>query len=119
MVTCRFHFRIVIVIIVIITHGVLWLSTAQSELAETGAQLKSVQEQLVKALADVARLSDELATSEQVRQQTDKQRQLLDSQLREAEVKLDAVQTETTHVARKTVDKLEQRVRRVVILCNN
>jgi len=84
---------------------------AQSELEETSAQLKTSQEQLVKALADVARVSDELLHCQQLHEQTDKQRHLLEAQLKDAEAKLDAVQTESVYSSRKIVDKLEQRVR--------
>ena len=95
------------------TESVLSL-TIQSELEETAAQLKTSQEQLVKALSDAARVSDELLHCQQLHEQTDKQRQLLETQLKDAEAKLDAVQTENAYTSKKIVDKLEQRVRVIV-----
>jgi len=86
----------------------------QSELEETTALLKTSQEHLVKAMADVARVSDELLHCQQLHEQADKQRQLLETQLKDAEAKLDAVQTENAYTSKKIVDKLEQRVRVVV-----
>jgi len=77
----------------------------------TVTQLKTSQEQLVKALADVARLSDELQRSQLAHEQSDKQRKLLETQLKDAEAKLDAVQTESAYSSKMIVDKLEQRVR--------
>jgi len=83
----------------------------QTELADTVAQLKTSQEHLVKALADVSRISDELLHCQQLHEQSEKQRKLLETQLKDAEAKLDAVQTETAYTSKKVVDKLEQRVR--------
>lgn len=82
----------------------------QSELTDTAAQLKTSQEQLVKALADVSRISDELLHCQQLYEQSDKQRKLLETQLKDAEAKLDSVQTENAYTSKKIVDKLEQRV---------
>jgi len=83
----------------------------QSELVDTAAQLKTSQEQLVKALADVSRVSDELVHSQQLQEQSDKQRKLLETQLKDAEAKLDSVQAEHLYTSKKIVEKLEQRVR--------
>jgi len=83
----------------------------QSELTETATQLKTSQEQLVKSLADVSRISDELLHCEQLYEQSQKQRKLLETQLKDAEAKLDSVQTENAYSSKKVIDKLEQRVR--------
>jgi len=83
----------------------------QSELTDTTAQLKTSQEQLIKALADVSRVSDELLHCQQLLEQSDKQRKLLETQLKDTEAKLDSVQTENVYSSKKIVDKLEQRVR--------
>jgi len=64
----------------------------------------------VKALADVSRVSDELLHCQQLQEQSDKQRKLVETQLKDAEAKLDAVQTEHAYTSKKIVDKLEQRV---------
>jgi len=82
----------------------------QSELADTTAQLKTSQEHLVKAMADVCRVSDELLHCQQMQEQSEKQRKLLETQLKDAEAKLDSVQAESAHISKKIVDKLEQRV---------
>jgi len=87
---------------------------AQSELTETTAQLKTCQEQLVKALADVSRISDELLHHQQLLEQSEKQRKLLETQLKDAEAKLDAVQTENAYSSKKIADTLEQRVRVII-----
>jgi len=83
----------------------------QSELTDTVTQLKTSQEQLVKALADVSRISDELLHCQQLHEQSEKQRKLLEKQLKDAEDKLDSVQAENTVSFKQIVDKLEQRVR--------
>jgi len=86
------------------------MSVVQSELTDTSAQLKTSQEQLVKALADVSRVSDELLHCQQLQEHSEKQRKLLEMQLKDAEAKLDSVQTESAYNSKKIVDKLEQRV---------
>ena len=83
----------------------------QSELAETADRSKTSQEQLVKALTDVSRASDELLHCQQLHEQSEKQRKLLDTQLKDAEAKLDSVQAENAYSYKKVVEKLEQRVR--------
>jgi len=85
-------------------------------LADTAAQLKTSQEQLVKALADVSRISDELLHCQQMHEQSEKQRKLLETQLKDAEAKLDSVQTENAYSYKKIVEKLELRVRVVSTL---
>jgi len=58
----------------------------------------------------VSRISDELLHHQQLLEQSEKQRRLLETQLKDAEAKLDAVQTENAYSSKKIADTLEQRV---------
>ena len=59
----------------------------------------------------MSRISDELLHCQQLHEQSEKQRKLLEKQLKDAEDKLDSVQAENTVSFKQIVDKLEQRVR--------
>jgi len=67
----------------------------------------------------VSRVSDELLHCQQLQEQSDKQRKLLEAQLKDAEAKLDSVQAEHLYTSKKIVEKLEQRVRVVEMSCWN
>lgn len=58
----------------------------------------------------MSRISDELLHCQQLHEQIEKQRKLLETQLKDAEAKLDSVQTENAYSSKKIVDKLELRV---------
>ena len=83
---------------------------SQNELEERMIELKHTNEQNKKALNDTTRLSEELRQQEQNNVQTEKQRRLLEFQVKEFQARLEDVENHSVHGAQKTIEKLEQKV---------
>ena len=73
-------------------------------------ELKQTNEQNKKALNDTTRLSEELRQQEQNSIQTEKQRRLLEFQVKELQARLEDMETHSVHGAQKTIEKLEHKV---------
>jgi sensor histidine kinase YesM len=87
----------------------------QNELDDRMSELKELNEQNKKTLNDNTRLTEELRLQEQNNIQTEKQRRVLEFQVKELQSRLEDIETHTVHVSQKTIEKLEQRASSLVI----
>jgi hypothetical protein len=80
------------------------------------SELKEANEQAKKTLTDNTRLTEELRLQEQNNIQTEKQRRILEFQVKELQTRLEEMETHTLHGTQKTIEKLEQRVNNIIAI---
>ena len=83
---------------------------AQTDFEERVNELRLSEDQSKKAMADAARLAEELRQEQEHAGQIDKLRRGLETQLKEQQVRVDEAEAAALHGGRKTIQKLEQRV---------
>lgn len=74
-------------------------------------ELRVMDEQAKKAMADAARLAEELRQEQDHASQIDKIRRGLETQIKELQLRLDEAEAAALHGGKKTIQSLEQRVR--------
>ena len=74
------------------------------------AEVKSADDRAKKAMADAARLAEELRSEQSHAQQVEKMRKVLESQMREMSVRLDEAESQALKGGKKAIAKLENRV---------
>ena len=87
----------------------------QSDYDEQMNELKIAEEQAKKAMADAARLAEELRQEQEHAGQIEKLRRALEQQLKELQLRLDESEATAMHGGKKTIQKLEQRVRELEV----
>ncbi|XP_041362744.1 myosin heavy chain, striated muscle-like isoform X1 [Gigantopelta aegis] len=82
-----------------------------ADLDEMNTELRNSEDRCKKALADAARLADELRQEQDHGMQVEKLRKNLESQVKELQVRLDEAEGQALKGGKKLIQKLEQRVR--------
>ncbi|XP_059177767.1 myosin heavy chain, striated muscle-like isoform X1 [Physella acuta] len=83
----------------------------QTDLDEMSNELRSSEERSKKAMADAARLADELRQEQEHSLQVEKLRKGLEANLKDIQVRLDEAEAQALKGGKKMIQKLEQRVR--------
>merc|ERR1719323_2670225 len=86
------------------------IHTMHAEIDDMLAQAKNSEEKAKKAMADAARLADELRTEQEHSGGQEKAKRALEAQIRELEIELGSVQCRTSE-AYKAFQKAERRVK--------
>jgi phage shock protein A len=73
-------------------------------------EVKAADERAKKAVADAARLADELRAEQEHSQQIEKFRKGLEGQIKELQVRLEEAEAQALKGGKKMIAKLEQRV---------
>lgn len=73
-------------------------------------EVKGAEERSKKAMADAARLADELRAEQDHSMQIEKMRKSLESQVKELQVRLDEAEAQALKGGKKIITKLETRV---------
>merc|ERR1712200_1281 len=92
------------------------LQTLHADLDEMLNEAKNSEEKAKKAMVDAARLADELRAEQEHAQMQEKMRKGLEVQVKELEIRLEEVESNAIKATRKTVAKLEARVRELETL---
>jgi myosin heavy chain 6/7 len=90
------------------------LLLVQSDFEEQVNELRLAEEQTKKAMADAARLAEELRQEQEHAGQIDKLRRGLETQLKDMQLRVDEAEAAALHGGRKTIQKLEQRVSEIL-----
>jgi len=80
------------------------------------SELRQAEDQAKKAMSDAARLAEELRQEQEHASQIEKLRRALDGQVKELQVRVDEAEAAALHGGRKTIQALEQRVRRSTVV---
>ncbi|BFZ17428.1 hypothetical protein BsWGS_20467 [Bradybaena similaris] len=83
----------------------------QTDLDELSNELRASEERAKKAFSDAARLADELRQEQEHSLQVEKLRKALEGQVKDLQVRLDEAEAQALKGGKKTIQKLEQRVR--------
>jgi len=83
----------------------------QTDLDEMSSELRSSEEKAKKAMADAARLADELRQEQEHSLQVEKLRKGMESQMKDLQVRLDEAEAQALKGGKKIIQKLETRVR--------
>jgi len=87
------------------------MSTLQSELDEMAHEAAMSEEVAMKAMMDAARLAEELRTEQEVAMATERDRKLLEAQVKDLVARCDEAETNALKGGRKAVTKMESRIR--------
>ncbi|XP_061197039.1 myosin heavy chain, striated muscle-like isoform X3 [Saccostrea echinata] len=87
------------------------IQAMQTDLDEMNNEVKAADERAKKAVADAARLTDELRAEQEHSQQIEKFRKGLEGQIKELQVRLEEAEAQALKGGKKMIAKLEQRVR--------
>merc|ERR1712126_681334 len=87
------------------------LQTLHADLDEMLNEAKNSEEKAKKAMVDAARLADELRAEQEHAQQQEKMRKVLEAQVKELQARVDEAETNALKGGKKTIQKLETRVR--------
>ncbi|CAK5015482.1 unnamed protein product [Meloidogyne enterolobii] len=91
------------------------LQIVKTELDKTLNELKIAEEVFKKVNADLTRLNEELKNEQHHHDHLERQKRLLDSQLKELQLRLDQAEATVQRVGQRTVDQLQQ----LIIARNN
>ncbi|XP_069125112.1 myosin heavy chain, striated muscle isoform X4 [Argopecten irradians] len=86
------------------------INAMQTDLDEMHGELKGADERCKKAMADAARLADELRAEQDHSNQVEKVRKNLESQVKEFQIRLDEAEASSLKGGKKMIQKLESRV---------
>ncbi|XP_013068443.2 myosin heavy chain, striated muscle-like isoform X4 [Biomphalaria glabrata] len=87
------------------------IQAMQTDLDELSNELRASEERAKKAMADAARLADELRQEQEHSLQVEKLRKGLEGTLKDLQVRLDEAEAQALKGGKKMIQKLEQRVR--------
>ncbi|XP_014676451.1 PREDICTED: myosin heavy chain, muscle-like [Priapulus caudatus] len=87
------------------------MTTMQADLDETVNELKAADEKARGAIADAARLAEELRQEQEHASHAEKARKSVEGQLKDLQVRLDEAEANVLKGGKKMIAKLEQRVR--------
>ena len=95
------------------------LQALHSDLDETLNEYKAAEERSKKAMADAARLAEELRQEQEHAMHVDRLRKGLEQQVKEMQVRLDEAEQAALKGGKKIIAKLEQRIRDLEGECDN
>ena len=87
------------------------MESFQADLDEMLNEAKNSEEKAKRAMVDAARLADELRAEQEHASQQEKMRKALEQQVKELQVRVDEAEAAALKGGRKTIQKLEERVR--------
>ncbi|XP_053388294.1 myosin heavy chain, striated muscle-like isoform X5 [Mercenaria mercenaria] len=87
------------------------IAAMQGDLEEMNNEVRGADERAKKAVADAARLADELRAEQEHGSQVEKMRKALEQQIKELTVRLDEAEAQALKGGKKMIAKLEIRVR--------
>ena len=86
---------------------------------DQAGELKNAEEQAKKAMADAARIAEELRQEQEHAGHIEKMRRGLESQVKELQVRLDEAEASAMKGGQRKIQKLEQRVRELEVEYEN
>merc|ERR1712001_526027 len=87
------------------------MQTLHGDLDEMVGEAKISEGKAVKAMTDAARLAEELRTEQDVAQSFERERKLLECQVKDVQVRLDDAETNALKGGKKAMNKMETRIR--------
>merc|ERR1739849_24716 len=87
------------------------MQTLNADLDEMQAEAKLCEEKAAKAMVDAARIADELRGEQDVAQQMEKARKILEAQSKDLQQRLDEAETNALKGGKKAMNKMETRIR--------
>merc|ERR1719154_639487 len=87
------------------------LTALHADMDEMLNEAKNSEEKAKKAMVDAARLADELRAEQERAQTQEKMRKHLESELKELEIRFEEAEANAIKASKKTIAKLEGRVR--------
>merc|ERR1711981_709215 len=87
------------------------MQTQQGELDEMVSEATLSEEKAKHAMVDAARLAEELRCEQEMAQALEKDRKLLECQLKDAQNRLDEAETNALKGGKKAMNKMETRIR--------
>merc|ERR1711992_75579 len=87
------------------------MQTLHGEMDEMAAEANLADEKAKKAMVDAARLADELRQEQEFAVQFEREKKLLDAQLKDSQTKLDEAEVNALKGGKKAVNKMETRIR--------
>ena len=91
----------------------------QADLEEHAGEVRSAEELAKKAMADAARIAEELRHEQDHAGQIEKLRRALESQVKEMQARIDEAEANSLKGGKKTIAKLESRVRELEVELEN
>ena len=83
----------------------------QHDLSEMSAEAQVSEEKAQRAMIDAARLADELRAEQEASMALERDRRLLEAQVKDAQARLDEAEQTALKGGRKAVSKMETRIR--------
>merc|ERR1711941_92170 len=87
------------------------MQTLHGDLDEMGSEASISEEKSKKAMVDAARIADELRSEQDVAQCFEKDRKLLECQVKDMQQRLDEAETNALKGGKKAMNKMESRIR--------
>merc|ERR1712062_886665 len=87
------------------------MQTLNADLDEMTAEAKLCEDKASKAMVDAARLAEELRGEQEVAQQMEKARKILEAQSKDMQQRLDEAETNALKGGKKAMNKMETRIR--------
>merc|ERR1712238_182294 len=87
------------------------IQTLHGDLDEMVSEASLSEEKCKKAMVDAARLADELRNEQELAQSYEKDRKILECQVKELQVKLDESESNALKGGKKAMNKMETRIR--------
>merc|ERR1711928_154275 len=87
------------------------MQTLNADLDEMTAEAKLCEDKAGKAMVDAARLAEELRGEQDVAQQMEKARKILEAQSKDLQQRLDEAETNALKGGKKAMNKMETRIR--------
>jgi len=95
------------------------IQAMQTDLEDQASELKVAEEHAKKAMADAARIAEELRQEQDHSGQIEKLRKGLENQIKDMQIRLDEAEAAALKGGKKTIQKLEQRVRELEVEYEN
>merc|ERR1712226_470730 len=87
------------------------MQTLHGELDEMASEAHMSEDKAKKAMVDAARLADELRVEQELAQALERDRKLLECQVKEMQTRLDEAETNALKGGKKAMNKMETRIR--------
>merc|ERR1719355_147294 len=87
------------------------MQTLHGDLDEMGSEAHISDEKAKKAMVDAARIADELRSEQDLAQSFEKERKLLECQVKDMQQRLDEAETNALKGGKKAMNKMETRIR--------
>jgi myosin heavy subunit len=95
------------------------IQAMQTDLEDQAGELKAAEEHAKKAMADAARIAEELRQEQDHAGQIEKMRRAMESQVKELQARLDEAEAAALKGGKRMIQKLEQRVRELEVELDN